>query len=350
VSLPEIVIANRKIGTAYPPYIIAELSANHNGSLERALQTIDMAKARGADAIKLQTYTADTLTIDCNKDEFQINGGLWDGYNLYQLYEWAHTPFEWHKAMFEHASQIGITCFSTPFDETAVDLLEDLNAPAYKIASFEAVDLPLIRYVAETGKPMIISTGMANLEEISEAVDTARSVGCKELVLLHCVSGYPAPVEQSNLRTVPDLEERFDCVVGLSDHTLGVSVSVAAIAMGASVIEKHVTISRDDKGADSSFSLEPDELEDLCRDGLDAWRSLGEAGYDRKPVEEGNIKFRRSIYVVKDMKVGEAFTRENVRRIRPGYGLPPKYYEEILGKVATQDIEAGTALDMKHYK
>ena len=246
--------------------------------------------------------------------------------------------------MFDHARKIGITLFSTPFDETAVDLLEDLNAPAYKIASFEAVDLPLIEYVARTGKPMIISTGMANLEEITEAVDTARQGGCNDLVLLHCISSYPAPVEQSNLRTIPDLAKRFNVVSGLSDHTLGTTVSIASVALGACVIEKHVTLSREDKGPDSDFSLEPGELEKLCNETKKAWLALGEAGYERKPSEEASMKFRRSIYVVEDVKAGEIFTEKNIRRIRPGHGLKPKYFEGILGKVALSDIKKGMPL------
>ena len=337
-------IGGRPIGADHPPYIIAELSANHNGDISRALKTIEMAKVRGADAIKIQTYTPDTLTIDCDKDEFQIHGGLWDGYNLYQLYQWAHTPYEWHKEIFDYANELDITIFSTPFDETAVDLLEDLNASAYKIASFEAVDLPLIRYVAETRKPMIISTGMANLEEITEAVDVARQYGCTELALLHCISGYPAPVEQSNLQTIADLAKRFDVVAGLSYHTLGTTVSVAGLALGANIIEKHVTLSRNDKGPDSAFSLEPEELERLCTDAKMAWSALGKAGYERKPVEEESVKLRRSIYVVEEVQAGETLTKKNVRRIRPGYGLAPKYYDQILGKTAKVDIARGSAL------
>jgi pseudaminic acid synthase len=341
-------INERPIGPDEPPYIIAELSGNHNGELSRAIQTIDMAKAMGADAIKFQTYTADTLTIDSNKEDFQIHGGLWDGYNLYNLYQSAHTPFEWHKSLFDHAHKIGITCFSTPFDETAVDLLEDLNAPAYKIASFEIVDLPLIKYVASTGKPMIISTGMANLEEIYEAVETARVNGCQDIILLHCISGYPAPIEQSNLRTIPDLAKQFNVVTGLSDHTLGTSVAVASVALGACLIEKHVTLSREDKGPDSEFSLEPSELHRLCLDTRSAWSALGKAGYERKPVEEASIKFRRSVYVVKDIKKGDVFSKDNIRSIRPGYGLAPKYIENILGKSAVCDLEHGTALQWKY--
>ncbi|GAA5213901.1 pseudaminic acid synthase [Corallincola platygyrae] len=340
----EIVIAGRKIGPDHPPYIIAELSANHNGDLNRALQHIEAAKAAGADAIKIQTYTADTMTIECDKPEFKIEGGLWDGYSLYQLYEEAHTPYEWHQAIFEKARELGITCFSSPFDETAVDLLESLDAPAYKIASFEAVDLPLIRRVASTGKPMIISTGMANLAEIEEAVQAAKSGGCDQIVLLHCISGYPVPADQSNLHTVPDLGNRFDVISGLSDHTLGTTVSVASVALGASVIEKHFTLSREDVGPDSSFSLEPAELAQLCNDTKTAWQALGKAGYERKPVEEANLTFRRSVYAIKDIVAGEALTSENIKRIRPGFGLAPKHYPELLGRCAKTDIERGTPL------
>jgi len=341
-------IENRKIGSEYSPYIIAEMSANHKGKLEQALKTIEMAKSCGADAVKIQTYTPDTMTIDCDKEDFQIHGGLWDGFSLYRLYQWAETPYKWHKPMFDHARKIGITLFSTPFDETAVDLLEDLNAPAYKIASFESVDLPLIEYVARTGKPMIISTGMANLEEITEAVETARQGGCNDLVLLHCISSYPAPVEQSNLRTIPDLARKFDVITGLSDHTLGTAVSIASVALGASLIEKHFTLSREDKGPDSEFSLEPSELEKLCVETKEAWLALGNAGYERNPSEESSLKFRRSIYVVKDISAGDLFTEENIRRIRPGSGLAPKYYKGLLGKRAATKLTSGTAIQWSH--
>jgi len=340
----KIIIDGRKIGPEYEPYIIAEMSANHNGDIQRAFDTIDMVKSTGADAIKIQTYTPDTLTIDCDKEDFLIKGGLWDGYSLYKLYEWAQTPFEWHKPIFDHARKREITIFSTPFDETAVDLLEDLNAPAYKIASFEAVDLPLIKYVAQTKKPMIISTGMANLEEITDAVETARENGCENLVLLHCISSYPAPAGQSNLRTIPDLAEKFQVIPGLSDHTLGTTVAVSSVALGACVIEKHVTLSRNDKGPDSEFSLEPEELKELCVNSKTAWSALGRAGYERKKAEQGNVKFRRSVYIVEDIKKGDLFTEHNIRRIRPGFGLEPKYYEEIIGKTASCDIERGTPL------
>lgn len=345
--MKEIIIAGRKIGANYPPYIIAEMSANHNGKIERAFETIDMAKAMGADAVKIQSYTADTITIDCDNDDFQITGGIWDGYNLYRLYEWAQTPFEWHKPIFDHARRKGITIFSTPFDESSVDLLEDLNTPAYKIASFEAIDLPLIKYVAQTMKPVIISTGMANFEEISDAVATARDNGCEQLALLHCISSYPAPVEQSNLKTIPDLQKNFDVIAGLSDHSMGTTVSIASVALGASIIEKHVTLSRQDKGPDSEFSLEPTELKRLCEEAKDAWCALGQKSYRLKSAEQGNLKFRRSIYVVKDMTTGDILSEENMRRIRPGYGLAPKLYASLLGKKINQDVKRGTPMTLK---
>ncbi|MGF1740813.1 pseudaminic acid synthase [Vibrio profundum] len=341
--MKEIKIDGRTIGSNNKPYVIAELSANHNGSIERAFEIIEMAKKAGADAIKLQTYTPDTMTIDCDKPDFQVAGGLWDGYKLYDLYNWAHTPFEWHQAMFKKAKEVGITVFSTPFDETAVDLLEQLNAPAYKIASFELTDLTLIKRVAQTGKPIIMSTGMGSYEEIEEAVATARVNGCQELVVLHCISGYPSPVEQANLATIPDIAKEFDCVVGLSDHTLGTAVSVASIVMGASLIEKHVTLSRQDKGPDSEFSLEPNELQALCSDTEDAWKAIGRAGYERKPVEEASIQFRRSIYFINALKAGDTITESDIRRVRPGYGLPPKHFNELVGKQVCSDVEFGTA-------
>lgn len=344
----EILIANRKIGLSYPPYIIAEISGNHNGDINKAFEIISMAKKNGADAVKIQTYTADTLTIDSQKEDFQIHGGLWDGYNLYKLYDWAHTPFEWHEALFNHAKKVGITLFSTPFDETAVDLLESLNAPAYKIASFEAVDIPLIKYVAKTGKPMIISTGMANYNEIKEAEEAARSSGCNDLILLHCISSYPAPIDQSNLLTIPDIKNQFNAITGLSDHTLGTTVSIASIALGASVIEKHVTLDRGDKGPDSEFSLEPNELKILCSESYKVWQSLGEAGYERKSAEKDSIKFRRSIYAVEDIKIGDTFTDKNIKRIRPGYGLAPKYFSDIIGKKCIKKIERGDPLSFDY--
>lgn len=341
---PEIEISGRKIGADHPPYVICELSGNHNGSLDRALAMVDAAAATGCDAIKLQTYTADTLTIDCDSPDFLISGGLWDGRRLYELYEEAHTPFEWHARLFQRARDRNVTIFSTPFDETAADLLDELGAPAFKIASFEAIDLPLIAYVAQKGKPMIISTGLANLGEIQDAVRTARENGCGELVLLHCVSSYPAPSDQSNLRTIPNLGESFGAVVGLSDHTHGTATSVAAIALGGSVIEKHFTLARSDGGPDSAFSLEPEEFRRLCADCNDAWLSLGQVHYDVKGAEQGNVVFRRSLYAVAEIAAGEEITTANVRSIRPGHGLPPGALPDLLGKRAIRRIRRGTAM------
>lgn len=344
MSLKSICIDGRMIGNDQPPYIIAELSANHNGDIDRAFKTIEAAKAAGADAVKIQTYTPDTITIDCDKEDFQIKGGLWDGYTLYKLYGEAYTPYEWHKALFKKAKEVGITIFSTPFDDTAVELLEELEAPAYKIASFEMIDHPLLRSVAKTGKPIIMSTGMASEIEIAESIEVLRSAGCQDLIVLHCISGYPTPLNQANVRTVSDISERFNVLSGLSDHTLGVAASVAATALGATVIEKHFTLSRDDEGPDSTFSLEPNELKELCEQTKNAWAALGDASYEQRAVEKPNLSFRRSLYVVQDVKEGELFTKQNVRSIRPGYGLPPKRLDEILGRVASKNIERGTAL------
>ncbi|MDA9200200.1 pseudaminic acid synthase [Candidatus Pelagibacter sp.] len=340
-------INDRIIDPGQPPYIIAELSANHNGSLKRALMTIDEAKACGADAIKIQTYTADTMTIDCNLPDFMIKGGPWDGFKLYDLYKWAETPYKWHEAIFSHARNIGITIFSTPFDETAVDLLERLNTPAYKIASFEIVDLPLIRYVAKTGKPIIMSTGMASEEEIEEAVTTVYDAGCKQLVLLHCISSYPAPLEQANIKQIPNLANRFNVNTGLSDHTLGTTASVAAVSQGACLIEKHFTLSRQDKGPDSDFSLEPTEFKKLCCEAKDAWLSLGNAGFDRQKAEKGSKVFRRSLYFVKNLPAGHVIKSGDIKRIRPGMGLAPKYFEKILGKKTLKNIIKGQAVSFK---
>lgn len=336
-------IAGRKIGLDYPPYIIAELSANHNGCMQTALKIIEEAKRAGADAVKLQTYTADTITLNSDAKEFCIEGGLWDGRTLYDLYQEAHMPWDWHKPLFEYARKIGITIFSSPFDNTAVDLLEELNAPAYKIASFEAIDLPLIKYVASTGKPMIISTGMADAEEIQEAIDAAREGGCKELAILHCVSGYPAPAEDYNLRTIPDMMQRFGLVTGLSDHTLDNTTAITSVVLGASIIEKHFTLDRNGGGPDDSFSLEPADLAALCRDSKTAWQALGKVDYGRKASEQGNIKFRRSLYFVKDMKAGDVITADCVRSVRPGFGLAPKYFDELIGKTLKQDVSYGQA-------
>lgn len=331
-------INQRNIGIQYPPYIIAELSANHNGSLDTALKIIEEAKRCGADAIKLQTYSADTITLNSQNEEFMIRGGLWDGQSLYELYQKAQMPWEWHKPLFDHARALDITIFSSPFDRTAVDLLEDLNAPAYKIASFEAVDLPLIKYVAATGKPMIISTGMADKEEIGEAIQAAYDGGCKELVVLHCVSGYPAPAEDYNLLTMVDMAKSFNVPVGLSDHTLDNTTAIAAITLGACVIEKHFTLDRSGGGPDDSFSLEPKELQQLCQSAKTAWQALGQVDYGRKSSEQGNAKFRRSLYFVKDLKAGDIIDESCIRSVRPGFGLAPKFYDELLGKKLAQNV------------
>jgi len=338
-------INTRPIGPDHPPYVVAELSGNHNGDLGRALALIEAAAAAGADAVKLQTYTADTMTIDHDGPDFMIKGGLWEGYKLYDLYREAHTPWEWHEALFAKAGECGIGCFSSPFDETAVDFLEELGAPAYKIASFEAVDLPLIARVGRTGKPTIISTGMASPEEIAEAVATYREAGGGALVLLHCISAYPSPPEQANLRRMPQLGAAHECAYGLSDHTLGDETAIAAVALGASVIEKHVTLARADGGPDAAFSLEPDELARLCRVVRTTHAALGTGTVERSPVESGSMVFRRSIYAVADIAEGERFTRENVRIIRPGYGLPPRELPRVLDARAGRAITRGTPID-----
>lgn len=338
----EINIAGRQIGRAHSPYVIAELSANHNGSLVTALSIIEEAKKAGADAVKLQTYTPDTITLDSDAEGFRIQGGLWDGRTLYDLYREAHMPWEWHATLFEHARRLGITIFSSPFDNTAVDLLEGLGAPAYKIASFEAVDLPLIRYVASTGKPMIISTGMADAEEIAEAVAAAHDAGCRQLALLHCVSGYPAPSADYNLATIPDMIKRFGCVIGLSDHTLDNTTAIASVALGGSIIEKHFTLDRRGGGPDDSFSLEPPELAALCEGARTAWGALGSVDYRRKSSEQGNAQFRRSLYFVRDLPAGAIISIDAVRSVRPGFGLAPKYLDEVLGRKAARQIHKNT--------
>lgn len=338
----EITIAGRRIGCDFPPYIIAELSANHNGRLETAICIIEEAKKAGADAVKLQTYKPDTITLDSDGEGFRIHGGLWDGRTLYELYQEAHMPWEWHAPLFEHARKVGITIFSSPFDNTAVDLLEGLNAPAYKIASFEAVDLPLIKYVASTGKPMIISTGMADAEEIQEAIEAAREGGCKQLSILHCVSGYPAPAEDYNLHTIPDMIGRFGLVTGLSDHTLDNTTAIASVALGASIIEKHFTLDRSGGGPDDSFSLEPRELEALCRNSKTAWAALGRVDYGRKSSEQGNVQFRRSLYFVKALRAGDRVTADAVRSVRPGLGLAPKHLESVLGRQLRSGVPVNT--------
>ncbi|WP_304167408.1 pseudaminic acid synthase [Phenylobacterium aquaticum] len=343
-GLPEIQIAGRRIGAGHEPYVICEMSGNHNGSLDRALTLVDAAADTGCDAIKIQTYTADTITMDVDRPEFKIHGGLWDGRSLYELYQEAQTPFEWHAAIFERAAKRGVTIFSSPFDETAIDLLDSLGAPAFKIASFEAIDLPLIRYAAGKGKPLIISTGMANLAEIAAARDAALAGGAAGVVLLHCVSSYPAALEDANVRTVVDMAARFDCPIGLSDHTHGTAASVAAIALGASVVEKHFTLARADGGPDAAFSLEPAEFKALVRDCKDAWTALGRAHYDLLGSETANRQFRRSLYVSADVKAGETLSRANVRSIRPGNGLAPVHLDEVLGRTATRDLARGEPL------
>jgi pseudaminic acid synthase len=337
-------IDGRTIAPDAPPYVVAEISANHGGSLDRALDLVDLAKSAGADAVKLQTYTAETLTIDHWGDDFRIPGGLWSGRRLFDLYQEGHLPWEWHAAIFERGRALGLPVFSTPFDGTAIGMLEELGTPAYKIASFEMIDLPLVRAVARTGKPTIMSTGMASVEEITESVEAYRSAGGRELVLLHCVSGYPTPVEQANLRRIPKLAVQFGCPVGLSDHTLGVEVAITSIALGACVIEKHFTRDRAEGGLDATFSLEPNEFATLTRGARAAFDALGTGSDVRSAVEEGNKVFRRSIYVISDIAAGEAFTAANVRIIRPGYGLAPKYYEEILGRRARRALTRGTRM------
>ncbi|MBE0351605.1 pseudaminic acid synthase [Pseudoalteromonas lipolytica] len=340
-------IDGKKIGPQFKPYIVAELSANHNGNIDNALKAIEEAAKCGADAVKIQSYTPDSMTIDCDSEDFQIHGGLWDGFKLYDLYKWAHTPYEWHQKLFQKAKEVGITLFSTPFDESAVELLESFDVPAYKLASFEITDLPLIKRIAQTGKPLIISTGMASMEEIEEAITTARGNGCKELIALHCISAYPTPAEQANLATIADISQRFDVISGLSDHSLGTVVSVTSIALGACLIEKHFTLDRNDKGPDAEFSLEPNEFKRLAKETNEAYHAIGVAGYERKPVEEANMAFRRSIYFVADIKQGEVITTKHIRKIRPGYGLAPKYFQKILGQTVNQNITRGTATSWK---
>jgi N-acetylneuraminate synthase len=337
-------IAGRSIGSSHPPYVIAELSGNHNGDLGRAVRLIEIAKEAGADAVKLQTYTADTITIDHAGPGFVIEGGLWAGRKLHELYREAHTPWDWHPALFEHARNVGIACFSSPFDLSAIDFLERLGAPAYKIASFEIVDTPLIRHAARTGKPLVISTGMASSFEIADAVSAATDEGRGGVALLHCISGYPTPPEEANLAKIPALARMYDCPIGLSDHTLGVEAAIAAVALGAAIIEKHITLARADGGPDAAFSLEPDELAKLVKGVRTAFSALGSADYERAASEQGNMIFRRSLYVVQDIGAGETFTEANVRSIRPGYGLPPKHLPQVLGKHATRPIARGTPL------
>jgi len=345
----EMQIAQQKIGRESPPFIIAEMSGNHNQSLERALAIVEAAAAAGVDAIKLQTYTADTMTLDIDKGEFFISDeqSLWNGQSLYDLYNQAYTPWEWHQPIIERACELGLICFSTPFDETAVDFLETLYVPAYKIASFENNHLPLIRKAASTGKPLIISTGLATVAEIDEAVRTARDAGCRDLALLKCTSTYPATPENSNIHTIPHMRELFDCEVGLSDHTMGIGAAVAAVAHGATLIEKHFTIRRADGGVDSAFSMEPEEMQSLVVETERAWQSLGGVTYGPSEEEKGSLMFRRSVYIAEDMKAGDIFTKENLRCVRPGLGLAPKFYEVFLGKKVNRDIKKGTPANWK---
>lgn len=340
----EIRLAGKPVGHGRRPYVIAEISANHNGSLGRAKTIIEAAARNGADAVKLQTYTAATMTIRSDRPEFRIKGGLWDGYTLWDLYEQAHTPWEWHGELFAHAKACGVACISTPFDETAVELLEKLNAPFYKIASFEMTDLPLVARVAQTKKPVIVSTGMATRQEIASTLATARANGASEIILLHCISGYPTPIGEANLRAIPDLAAEFGCLVGLSDHTLGNTAAIVATGLGAALIEKHFTLARADGGPDAEFSMEPAELAALVRDVADAHSALGAGGIRRTAFEAKNTIFRRSVWVVRDIARGERFTRDNLRRIRPGNGLTPERFDEALTKVASRHIPAGTPL------
>lgn len=341
----QIQFASRTIGGSAPCYIVAEVSANHNQSIERAKEIIRAAKRCGADAVKLQTYTADTLTIDCDAEWFQVPAAtLWSGKTLYQLYGEAYTPWEWHRELFDVAREEGLDCFSSPFDATAVDFLEELGAPVYKVASFEIVDVPLLKKIASTGKPVIVSTGMASLAEIDEAVRTLRAAGAGPLVLLKCTSAYPAAPESMNLRTIPHLAEAFGAIAGLSDHTLGSSVAVAAVALGAAIIEKHFTLARADGGPDGAFSLEPEEFARMVSDIRQTERALGKVTYGPGPEDTKSLCFRRSLFVVADIKAGERLTDKNVRSIRPGHGLPPRHMDEVIGKIASRDIARGTPL------
>lgn len=340
----EIIIKGRKIGADHLPFIIAEMSGNHNHSLERALAIVDAAADCGVQALKLQTYTADTMTIDIDENEFFIHDpkSLWQGNSLYKLYQQAYTPWEWHKPIFDRCRERGIIAFSTPFDGSSVDFLESLDVPCYKIASFEMTDLPLIRKVAATKKPMIISTGMATVSEIDETVRTAREAGCREIILLKCTSTYPASPEHTNIATLSHMRQLFNCQVGVSDHTMGVGVSIAGVALGATVIEKHFTLSRTDGGVDSAFSMEPAEMSALVTESVRAWQALGEITYGPSEKERESLSYRRSLYVVKDIQAGDLFTEENIKAIRPGFGLAPKYYEVIIGKRAKTDLKRGT--------
>jgi len=346
-------ILDKYIGINHKPFIIAEMSGNHNQSLERALQIVEAAATAGVDALKLQTYTADTMTLNISEGEFVIEdkNSLWYGENLYTLYKKAYTPWEWHKPIFEKCKELGIIGFSTPFDVTAVDFLEELDVPMHKIASFENIDIPLLKKVAKTGKPVIISTGMATVEELTESVETLKNNGCKEIVLLKCTSSYPASPENTNILTIPDMKKRFPgCEIGLSDHTMGIGVSVASIALGATVIEKHFTLSRADGGVDAAFSMEPEEMKQLVIETERAWQALGKVNYDLTEKEKDSLKFRRSLYIAEDIKSGDVLNEKNLRLVRPGYGLPPKYYEELLGKEVNKSVKKGAPVSWELFE
>jgi pseudaminic acid synthase len=345
-SLSDITIAGKKIGRNHPPFVIAEMSGNHNQSLKRALEIVEVAAKTGAHALKIQTYTPDTMTLDLDEREFHISDpkSLWAGTSLYKLYGQAYTPWEWHKPIFDRARELGMIAFSTPFDDTSIDFLESLDVPCYKIASFENTDLPLIRRVAATGKPLVISTGMASIAELDDTVRAAREAGCKDLILLKCTSTYPATSSNTNILTIPHMRELFDCEVGLSDHTMGIGVSLASVAIGATVIEKHFTLNRADGGVDSTFSMEPSEMAQLVVETERAWQAMGKVSYGATEAEKKSLIFRRSLYIVKDMKAGDMLTKDNVRAIRPGLGLPTKYLEVVLGKKVNKTVLRGTAL------
>lgn len=351
-ALHDFFIADRRVGPGAPPFVIAEMSGNHNQSLDRALEIVEAAANAGAHALKLQTYTPDTMTLDMEGEGFQIRdeNSLWAGTSLYRLYGEAYTPWEWHRPIFERARALGMIPFSSPFDYSAVDFLESLDVACYKVASFENTDLPLIRRVAATGKPMIISTGMATVAELDEAVRAAREAGCRDLVLLKCTSTYPATPENTNITTIPHMRQLFDCQIGLSDHTMGVGVSVASVALGSTVIEKHFTLARSDGGVDSSFSMEPDELRSLVVESERAWQSLGHVQYGATGAEKKSLQFRRSLYVVEDVNAGEPLTDKNVRAIRPGFGLSPKHFDKVMGCRVTSDVARGTPLSWSLFK
>lgn len=342
----EINIGSCRIGYNNPPFVIAEMSGNHNRSLEKALKIVEEAARTGANALKIQTYTPDTMTLNISEGAFGIadKNSLWRGSSLYDLYKEAYTPWEWHEPIFKRCEELGLICFSTPFDETAVDFLETLNVPCYKIASFENIDIPLIRKVAATKKPIIMSTGMATLGELEEAITAAKEAGCKDIILLKCTSSYPANPENSNIRTIPHMAQLFNCQIGLSDHTLGTGAAVGAVALGATVIEKHFTLSRSEGGVDSAFSMEPHEMRDLVEQARNAWQALGEIKYGPTEKEKASLQFRRSLYITKDIKAGEVLTKENLRSIRPGLGLPPKFMDTVMGKTVARDAKAGTPL------